>query len=37
LKRLLRLGFDKILAMKLVPSTRIERVTLPLGGGCSIH
>ena len=21
----------------LVPSTRIERVTLPLGGGCSIH
>lgn len=22
---------------KLVPPTRIERVTLPLGGGCSIH
>lgn len=21
----------------LVPPTRIERVTLPLGGGCSIH
>ena len=22
---------------RMAPSTRIERVTLPLGGGCSIH
>ena len=26
-----------ILYIFLVPPTRIERVTLPLGGGCSIH
>jgi hypothetical protein len=28
---------DLLAYRNLAPSTRIERVTLPLGGGCSIH
>jgi hypothetical protein len=31
------IGVSKAFERKMVPSTRIERVTLPLGGGCSIH
>jgi hypothetical protein len=36
-KMLIPIGASKAFERKMVPSTRIERVTLPLGGGCSIH